>query len=228
MTPDAIRGEVQLLVEGNDERNFFAAFTEHLQLPNVEIQAFGSKDRLREFLETLAGATDFKQVKRIGIVRDADASADAAFQSVQTSLRNANAGIRSSGAEFPVPDRPEQLVGEQPALSVMVLPGDGQAGMLETLLCRTFAGDDMDRCIDRFFQCAEESGTHIRRPDKARARAYLATTPDPHLSVGVAAKRDQWDMNHGAFDGVRGFLRSLAPHGTRTPQPAERSRRHSA
>lgn len=132
MTPDAIRGEVQLLVEGNDERNFFAAFTEHLQLPNVEIQAFGGKDRLREFLETLAGATDFKQVKRIGIVRDADASADAAFRSVQTSLRNANAGIRSSGAEFPVPDRPEQLVGEQPALSVMVLPGDGQAGMLET------------------------------------------------------------------------------------------------
>lgn len=216
------------MVEGNDERNFFEAFTEHLQLPNVQIQAFDGKDRLREFLETLAGVTDFQTVKRVGIVRDADESADAAFRSVGAALRNANDAIRSSGAEFPVPDRPEQLVGERPALNVMILPGEGQAGMLETLLCRTFVGDDVDRCIDRFFQCAEESGTRIERPDKARARAYLATTPDPHLSVGVAAKRDRWDMNHGAFDGVRGFLRSLAPHGTRTPQPAERSRRRSA
>ena len=217
MAPAAIRGEVQLLVEGNDERNFFEAFADHLALGNVQIQVFGGKDQLREFLETLAGATAFRKVRSIGIVRDADESADGAFQSVQTSLRNANDAIRSSGVEFPVPDRPGQRAGGRPALSVLILPGDGDAGMLETLLCRTFAGGDMDRCIDQFFQCAEETGTRIRRPDKARARAYLATTPDPHLSVGVAAKRDRWDMNHRAFDGVRSFLKSLATHGTRTP-----------
>ena len=226
MAPDAIREEVQLLVEGNDERNFFEAFAKHLQLPNIQIRTFDGKDRLREFLETLAGVTAFQTVKRVGIIRDADESADAAFQSIQTSLRNANIAVRSSGAEFPVPNRPEQLVGERPALSVMILPGDGQAGMLETLLCKTFAGDDVDRCIDRFFQCAEKSGIRLRRPDKARARAYLATTPDPHFSVGVAAKRDRWDMEHDAFDGIRGFLRSL--QGTRTPPPAERSRRRGA
>ena len=55
MAPYAIWAEVQLLVEGNDERNFFEAFAEHLQLPNVQIQAFGGKNRLRKFLETLAG-----------------------------------------------------------------------------------------------------------------------------------------------------------------------------
>ena len=217
MAPDAIRREVQLLVEGNDERNFFEAFTRHLQLPSVQILALDGKDRLREFLEMLAGATAFRTVKRIGIVRDADESANRTFQSVRTSLRNANDAIRSSGVEFPVPDHPEQLVGEQPALSVMVLPGDGQAGMLETLLCRTFARDDVNRCIDRFFQCAEESGTPIRQPGKARARAYLATTPDPHVSVGVAAKRGRWNLDHGAFDGVRSFLKSLEPNGTRAP-----------
>lgn len=206
---------MQLLVEGKDERNFFEAFAEHLSLGNVQIQAFDGKNRLREFLVTLAGATDFRRVRTIGIVRDADESADAAFQSVQTSLGNANDAIRSSGVEFPVPDRPEELVGGRPALSVLILPGKGQEGMLETLLCRTFAGDDVDHCIDRFFRCAEESGTRIGRRDKARARAYLATTPDPHLSVGVAAKRDRWKLDHGAFDGVRSFLTSLEPNGTR-------------
>ena len=82
--------------------------------------------------------------------------------------------------------------------------------MLETLLCRTFAGTAVDRCIDGFFQCAEESGSSIHRPDKARARAYLATTRDPHLSVGVAAKAGHWEPDHAAFDGVRRFLRALA------------------
>ena len=202
--------EVQLLVEGNDERNFFEAFVEHLQLANVQIQVLDGKDRLRESLETLAGASGFRRVRSIGIVRDADASAAAAFQSVQTSLRNANQVVRAwSGVEFPVPERPEESAGEGPSLSVLILPGSGDHGMLETLLCRTFAGTDVDHCINGFFQCAEESGNPVYRPDKARARAYLATTRDPHLSVGVAAKRDRWNLDHDAFDGVRGFLRSL-------------------
>ena len=215
MPPILIEEEVQLLVEGNDERNFFEAFAEYLALRNVQIQVLGGKDRLREFLETLAAATAFRTVRSIGIVRDADESADRAFESVRTSLGNANDAIRSSGVEFPVPDRPEQLAGEHPVLSVLVLPGNGDEGMLETLLCKTFAGGDMDGCIDRFFGCAEKSGSSIHRPDKARARAYLATKPDPRLSVGVAAKRGYWDLDHGAFDGVRNFLKSLDPNGTR-------------
>lgn len=226
MARDRIRTEVQLLVEGNDERNFFEAFTEHLHLPRFQIQVLDGKDRLREFLVTLAEATVSRKVRSIGIVRDADESARKAFQSVQTALRNANDAIQSSDVKFPVPDRPEQLAGERPALSVLILPGDGQQGMLETLLCRTFAGSGMDRCIDGFFRCAEESTTpdpHVSvgvaakrgRPDKARARAYLATKPDPRLSVGVAAKRGYWDLDHGAFGRVRSFLTSLDPNGTR-------------
>ena len=218
MAPVKIRCGVQLLVEGNDERNFFEAFAGHLGLGKVQIQVFDGKDHLREFLETLAGATDFGKVKRIGIVRDADESAASAFQSVRTSLRNVNEVFGSSGAEFPVPDRPEQLAGGRPSVNVLILPGDGDDGMLETLLCRTFAGAGVDRCIDEFFRCAEQSSRRpIPRPDKARAHAYLATTRDPHHSVGVAAKAGRWNLDHGAFDGVRNFLRSMEPNGTQAP-----------
>lgn len=194
---------VQLLVEGNDERNFFEAFIEYMRLPTVvQIQVLYGKDRLRESLETLAGATGFRDVKSVGIVRDADDSAGAAFQSVRTALTQAG---------FPAPDRPEEPAGEGPSVSVLILPGDGANGMLETLLCRTFARTAVDRCIDGFFRCARESASPIHRPDKARARAYLATTGDPHLSVGVATKRNHWPLDHAAFDGVRRFLRSLVP-----------------
>ena len=207
-----IEREVQLLVEGNDERNFFEAFVGHLQVENLQIQVLHGKDRLNESLETLAGTTGFRQVKGIGIVRDADRSAHAAFQSVQKSLRNANQAVGTwSGVRFPIPQRPEERAGEAPCLSVLILPGGGAGGMLETMLCRTFDGTDVDRCIDQFFQCVDEAGSRVHRRDKARARAYLATKPHPHVSVGVAAQKGYWDFDHAAFDGVRGFLRSLVP-----------------
>ena len=199
--PKSIDLDVQLLVEGNDERNFFEAFIEDLDLAKtVQIQVFDGKDQLHEFLPALAGATGFRDVKSIGIVRDADDSADAAFQSVRTCLTK---------AELPVPDHREERVGERPSVSVLILPGGGADGMLETLLCKTFAGGPVDRCIQGFFRCVEESGSSIHRPDKARVRAYLATTRDPHASAGVAAKKGHWPLAHAAFNGVRRFLRSL-------------------
>ena len=39
--------------------------------------------------------------------------------------------------------------------------------------------------------------------------AYPATTPDPHVSVGVAAQKKHWNLDHEVFDGVRRFLKSL-------------------
>ena len=211
MATERIEREIQLLVEGRDERSFFEAFLDHLQIADVQLQVLDGKDRLRESLEVLAGATGFRTVKSIGIVRDADGSAAAAFQSIQTSLRNVNRVVRTwSGAEFPVPDHPEQRAGAGLSVSALILPGDGEKGMLETLLCRTFAGAEMECCIDAFLRCAEESGSPIHRRDKSRAHAWLATRQDPHVSVGHAARKGYWDFEHEAFDGVRRFLRALA------------------
>ena len=211
MATEEIKHEAQLLVEGNDERNFFKAFIERLQLAGVQVQVLDGKDRLRESLETLAGTTNFRIVKRIGIVRDADDSASRAFQSVQTSLRNANQAVRRwLHAELPVLDRPENVAGEGLSVSVLILPGDADEGMLETLLCRTFAGTEVERCIDTFLQCAEESGSPIHRRDKSRAHAWLATRQDPHVSVGHAARKGYWAIDHDALDGVRRFLMALA------------------
>ncbi len=201
MAPTETTRPFQLLVEGNDERNFFEAFIEHMRLLDVvQIQVLYGKDRLRDSLEALAGATGFPGVKSIGIVRDADESARSAFQSVQTALMQQG---------LPAPDRPEEPAGEGPSVSVLILPGDGASGMLETLLCKTFAHTAADRCIDEFFRCARKPGSPIHRPDKARAQAYLATQRDPHVSVGVGAKKRYWKLDHAAFDGVRRFLRSL-------------------
>ena len=199
--PAEITSPVQLVVEGNDQLNFFRAFADHMSLTHVQIQNFGGVSELREFLAALAAEPDFDdRVERLGIVRDSETDADGAFESVQNSLRNAG---------LPAPERPEDFTqGRHPAVSVLILPGGGRAGMLETLVCESFAGDPVDRCIDEFFDCVGRA--KLRNPDKARAFAYLTTTSEPRHSVGVAARQGQWKLDHAAFGGVRRFLEELA------------------
>ena len=208
---------VQLLVEGNDVRNFFEAFIKHhskkLSLGEIQIQNFGGVSELRDFLEGFVSMTGFHNVQSIGIVRDAEDSAKGAFESVQTALRNANAKL-SEDDKLPVPDCPEKReVKDKLAVEVLILPGGNhKKGMLETLLCQTFAGTKINGCIDEFFQCVEpllEEPIKKHRKDKARAFAYLTTRPDSHHSVGVAAKQGYWDLDHEVFDGIREFLKRI-------------------
>lgn len=199
--PVRIESPVQLLVEGNDQRNFFEAFIDHLSLENVQVQDFGGVSELRGFLRALVDAPDFHStVQSVGIVRDAETSATGAFQSVRSSLENAG---------LPVPDSPEKRTGTSPAVTALILPDENRQGMLETLLCESFAATPVDQCIEVFFECVEQFGHVPRQPDKVRAHVYLTTKPDPHLSVGVAAKKGYWDLRHNVFSRVRDFLRMI-------------------
>lgn len=225
MRPGQIKKQVQLLVEGKDALNFFAAFTKHLKLTGIQIQDFGGVNDLGDFLQAFSAAPGFREVESIGIVRDAEKldatstaetrgaeqtaplrpnakpAAEAAFQSVCTSLGNAH---------LPVPRSAIEKAVSRPVVSVLILPSSTEEGMLETLLCRTFEDTREGRCVSEFLKCV---GTppESRRYDKARAHAYLATKPKPHVSVGVAAQKNYWDFGHGAFADTRSFLMALMP-----------------
>lgn len=200
--PEDISTGVQLLVEGNDLRNFFEALVRHMERDDIQVRNFGGVNELRGFLPGFVAMPGFGEtVRSLGIVRDAETDAQGAFQSVQSGLRNAG---------LPMPNDIDQRAEGPPSVSALILPGDGRPGMLETLLCKTFAGSAEGDCVTEFLDCASElPGASIMRPDKARAHAWLATQPEPHFSVGYAAQRGYWNLDHSALDGVRGFLRSL-------------------
>ena len=196
-----ITSSVQLLVEGKDQSNFFDALVKHLKLPCVQIRDFGGVNELRRYLAALVNMAHFSTVRQLGIVRDAETSADSAFASVQSALSNAS---------LAVPDQPATSAPGRPNVSVLVLPDGEDSGMLETLLCKTFADTPVDRCIDELFTCVKSVlSKELKRPEKARCHAWLATKPDPHLSVGFAAKRGYWNLDHSALAGVRAFLEAL-------------------
>ena len=201
-TPNRLEFRRQLLVAGRDQWNFFQALIRHMNIGDIQIQNFGGVNDLTGFVMNLVEMGEFSDsVESIGIVRDAEVSATSAFQSVQSSLDRAG---------LPVPDHPMEPTDSLPSINVMILPDDHSPGMLETLLCRSFAGSGLDNCIDSFLECVcETTGHELHRPDKARAHAYIAAQRDPHVSVGVAAQRSYWDLDHAALDGVRSFLRSL-------------------
>lgn len=191
---------IQLLVEGKDGENFFEAFREHLGISGMQIHNYGGVSELRKFLHSFIGASRFRDVLRIGIVRDAEQSAASAFQSVQSALHNAG---------LPAPTKGNLFAEDSPRTGVLILP-QGGPGMLETVLNQSFAGTPIDSCIDEFFQCVEPHvGKEIHRRDKARASAYLATKPKPNVSVGVAARNRYWNLDHEAFDSIRNFMQGL-------------------
>jgi hypothetical protein len=76
---EEIKSAIQLLVEGNDPRNFFEAFVEHLSIENIQIQNFGGVSELGGFLHALVNEPSFQTVQSIGIVRDAETSAGGVF-----------------------------------------------------------------------------------------------------------------------------------------------------
>ena len=209
MKPERVAQEILLLVEGKDAYNFFDALRPHLNLVDFGVKDFGGVDELGDYLAALVSAPGFRGVQRLGIIRDAETSDDPAetagraFRSMQSALESAGLPVPVGPAQFTDPDE------DRPAVAALVLPGGDREGMLETLLCETFAGTAVDRCIADFFRCVEESDESIHRPDKARAHAYLATKPDPHVSVGVAAQKGYWNFDHAALDDLRGFLASL-------------------
>ena len=201
MKPVKPEKPVGILVEGNDQRNFFEAFATHQSLSQVQVQNFGGVHELRGFLGAFVNAPGFHgTVRSMGVVRDAEASGASAFESVRASLRTVG---------LPAPARPGERAGANPAVTVMILQGEDGKGMLETLLSSTFEDNPIAGCIDGFFTCAGALPGSVQRSPKTRARAFLTTKPSPELSVEVAAKRGYWDLDHDALCGVRGFLKSL-------------------
>lgn len=193
-SPIHITQDRLLIVEGKDAENFLRAMVRHCDRDNIQVLDYGGINELSRYLRTIVVSPDWSRVTTLGIIRDAETNAQSAMQSVRGAI--AQVGISIDGAD--------------PRISTFIFPDGQRPGMLETLLCDSFADSRINDCIDEFFACcAEHAGVSVRRMEKARAHAYLATREDPHVSVGVAAQKDYWDLDHPAFEQLRGFIAGL-------------------
>jgi hypothetical protein len=191
-----------LVVEGKDAFRFFKFLLQDLELlSEIEIRNFGGVSELADYLETLMGTSGWHLVTSLGIVRDAEANATPAFQSVRSALRKVN---------LSEPEHPMTVAAGQPRVSVFILPDCIHPGMLETLCLQAVGDDPAMPCIDQYFQCLQNQAIALpENMPKARLQAFLASRSRPGLKLGEAADTGYWPWANPTFDPLKQFLRAL-------------------
>lgn len=202
LQPVSIQDPIQLLVEGKDALHWFEGIARHLSIEGIQIQNYGGVDELRGFLKAFTKMPNFSRVTSLGIVRDAEKSASGALASVKGALAQ---------ADLPVPSCEAETSSALLSVSLLILPDGNSPGMLESVLSDTVRSTPVGACIEEFLNCAESvAGSKIQRFPKAFVHAFLATRPEPHVSVGIAARKGYWNLEHPALEGVRTFMLGLA------------------
>jgi len=199
--PTEISESKQLVVEGRDAEAFFRALLDHMGVTGVQAQNFGGVRELPGFLRALRNAPGFAQVISLGIVRDAETDAEAAFRSVCSAL---------NGASLAVPTQAMVPTGHSPQVNVLILPDGTRPGMLETICLQAVGDDPVIECIDQYFECVgRRVGSLPGNIHKARAQAFLASRHRAGLRLGEAALAGYWHLGSPAFDHVRRFVQAL-------------------
>jgi hypothetical protein len=190
-----------LIGEGKEEVDFFTAFLAHLNITDIQVEQYGGKQGLPRYLSTLVVRPGYLDVVSLGITRDADNSAQGAFQSVCSSLHRAS---------LPVPNQPREIVGDSPQVSVMILPHGQEKGMLEDLCLAAVETDPVLQCVDEYFDCVYRTvGREPNNMAKARVHAWLSSQIEPDKRLGEAAKAGYLPWDSPGFDSLKQFLEAL-------------------
>ncbi|MHB1767651.1 MAG: DUF3226 domain-containing protein [Phycisphaerae bacterium] len=85
--PTRIHCDRLLLVEGKDEKGFFDKWLLQIVASSVQIVDIGGKDKFHTKFPTITNLPGFRNVQRLGIIRDAEESYTSTFQSIKNTLR---------------------------------------------------------------------------------------------------------------------------------------------
>ncbi len=189
-----------LLVEGSDDKRFFAALLASLSLNDIQVEDYGGKDRLRSELRSIRNTSGFAEVASLGVTRDADTAVNSAFQAVQDALRDAG---------LDAPSTPLAPTSGNPKITVWLPPGASRTGEIEDLCLDSVAGDPALACVDNYMNCLTKNLKDFTSTAKAKLYAFMSSQPNPRLRLGEAAEKGLWPFSHAAFDEAKRFLSLL-------------------
>ena len=210
--PTKINKEKLLLVEGKDERFFFEALLQNLEIEDVQIINIAGKDNLKITFPTLINSDGFSDVKYYMIIQDADNDSKARFNSIQSLLSKHDQPIPKKCAEWK--EENGVLVG------IYIMPGNQTKGMLENLCLDTVKNHPILQCVDQYCSCLEEKLENKLDSDakkegkyyfpnnlaKARMHSFLAGQNKFVPSLGIAAKKGYFNLKSEVLSELRNFL----------------------
>ncbi|EJE4688968.1 hypothetical protein AWI38_001338 [Vibrio parahaemolyticus] len=194
-----------MIVEGDDELSFFKTFCAKKALPEFEYIKVDGKSQIKTQLRLLLNSRDVDEIDTIIIIQDADDSHVNTMQSIKATFQN---------LKLPVPDDPLTFK-EKDALKVgfYIMPGTGEAGMLEDLLLQSVADSPVKKEAEAYIEKLVQLATNgdipaPRNLPKARLHAYLSGLERHKKNIGLATKAGCFDLDSDALEPLRGFLQS--------------------
>ena len=199
-----LREPKQIIVEGNDEVRVFYELSKHLGISDIQVHPTEGYTKLRGFLRTFIALPNFRTIKSMAIVADANSNRAGKNQSIQSALES---------AKLPVPLDPLMLEHSNGiAVAYLIIPHDAEGAMLEDVCLASVEADPAMACVEQYLSCVAQSGGERPRDvwmPKARLHAFLASRDDPSLRLGEAANKGIWRFDDSAFDPLKSLLQML-------------------
>ncbi|MGD1698804.1 DUF3226 domain-containing protein [Dapis sp. BLCC M229] len=190
--PKSIDKEKLIIGEGRDEESFFSALIKHLEIDDIQVDSYGGKTTLNNYLKGLHLKPGFSNLRSLLITRDADKLFETASQSIDDSIRRNKLNER-----------------ENLTIKKFIFPDNSSPGMLEDLCLRSIDSSDMG-CIEEFFQCIKKNTSRETSEfSKAKIHAWLSTQIQPDKRLGEAAKAGYIDWNNEIFNELINFIKIL-------------------
>ena len=188
--PKTIEKPKLIIGEGRDEESFFSALIKYLEIDDIQVNYYGGKDKLKNYLKGLHLIPGFSKLRSLLITRDADNSFEDADKSID-------------GSMTVIKER------ENLKIKTFIFPDNKSSGMLEDLCLRAIDSSDMS-CIEDFFQCIKDKTSREPSPfSKAKIHAWLSTQIKPDRRLGEAALAGYIDWKNENFNELINFIKSL-------------------
>lgn len=219
---------IVMLCEGLADNAFFQRLCENRSLPKFDFpfpneirndkgKALSGKDSFGKMLKCIEPIQALNPTLH-GILIATDCGDDA-----QKAFEHAAQQVKETGF-YPCPEKPNEIIRpnknseHMPPLALMLIPGAGKAGALETL-CVAFLRKSQEknaRCLDQYFACLDQNGKGIdgwgaEKRGKAEMQCLIATTnrDDPNKSGRFAIEAGLIDVCDQVFDEIATALNQI-------------------
>lgn len=212
-----------LLVEGIQDALFCEALLEYLEVSNkvLIVETEGRPNIPARLIDvSMSNIVKDGKLSKLGILQDADQSAESSRLDVIDALYNADLPIPSAHS---ADENAETLT-----VSVFIAPNNRSQGSLEDLCLSSLTADKV-QCLDEHIDCVSQNDAGLKPHlvSKVKVALHLATEPAfrrsdmnlppevrdnlrPGISIGLAARYHIWDWSHPEFKPIQSFLCRLA------------------
>ena len=106
-----------------------------------------------------------------------------------------------------MPEKEITPAGEQPKVSILMVPGIDESGSLEALCLQAASDCPAISCVESYIDCLKRNKLKLQ-PNiyKAKLQVYLASLDEYTRDLGLAAKKSVWPFTSPAFNRIRDFL----------------------